>query len=109
MSEPNDSTPAPNPTPRQPVRMCVGCSAITTDPILIRSIEQGSGPGWSLYACQECAPSYLTADAAMQLLYDHTSACAQCALPSPTEPCPTGRILVRVHSRTLSRAAKSAP
>lgn len=97
------------PTTHGPVRMCVGCQTISNTPILIRSIEQGSGPGWSLYACPDCAPGYLSSAEAMQLLFDHTAACEQCALPSPAEPCPTGRILVRVHSRTLSRAAKSAP
>jgi hypothetical protein len=83
--------------------MCVTCHTITDTPLLIRSIEQGSGPGWNLYACPDCAPQHLSQDEAMQLLFDHTAACAECALPSPAEPCAQGRVLVRVHSRTLRR------
>lgn len=110
MSEPNDSTtPVPVPAQRPPVRMCAACQTITTTPVLIRSIEQASGPGWSLYACPDCAPTHLTPTEAMQLLFDHTAACPQCALPSPSEPCPQGQVLVRVHTNTLHRAAKSAP
>lgn len=96
MPEPSGSTAAH-------VRMCVTCQTITEQPILIRSIEQNSGPGWSLYACPDCAPGYLSTEEAMQLLFDHTASCAECALPSPAEPCPQGRALVTVHSRTLRR------
>lgn len=107
MSEPNDSTPAE----RLPVRMCVDCRVITTTPIMIRAIEQASGPGWSLYACSECAHRHLTHAEVMQLLIEHTAVCEQCALPSPAEPCPQGRAIVHVHTRTLRKGqiTKSAP
>lgn len=83
--------------------MCVGCKATTTTPILVRYIEQNSGPGCSIYACPGCAPDHMSQREAFTALLDHTLGCAQCSLPSPAEPCSTGRILVTVHSRALLR------
>lgn len=72
-----------------PVRMCADCERITDRPILIRSVEQGSGPGWSLYACPGCAPHHLTADEARCLWIEHVERCAPCV----TEECPVGSAL----------------
>ncbi|MFV2119052.1 hypothetical protein ACE14D_11640 [Streptomyces sp. Act-28] len=44
------------PTPRRPVRMCVRCDRITDSPVVVSEVHQNSGPGWSVYACPECAP-----------------------------------------------------
>ncbi|MFH9478048.1 hypothetical protein ACH4L7_30040 [Streptomyces anulatus] len=78
--------------------MCVACEVITDQPVLIRSIEQGSGPGWSLYACADCAPTYLTTAEAFQLLMDHVGDCQICVeTDHPTESCTTARTLIRVH------------
>ncbi|MEV6207021.1 hypothetical protein [Kitasatospora sp. NPDC051914] len=90
---------------RTPVRMCVGCKATTTSPILVRHIEQQSGPGCSIYACPACAPDYMSPNEAFSALFDHTLGCEQCSLPSPAEPCPTGHTLVRVHTAALRRIA----
>ncbi|MEU3427017.1 hypothetical protein [Streptomyces gardneri] len=41
-----------------PVRMCVRCCLITPDPVLVSEVHQGSGPGFNVYACPECAPRF---------------------------------------------------
>lgn len=39
---------------RQSPRYCAGCEQITTEPVLIRFHEHGSGPGGSTFACPAC-------------------------------------------------------
>ncbi|CAM5233138.1 hypothetical protein SNARM312S_04469 [Streptomyces narbonensis] len=41
---------------RRPVRMCVRCEGLTTDPVIVSEVHAGSGPGFNVYACTECAP-----------------------------------------------------
>ena len=43
---------------RPPVRMCARCNKITTEPVLVAEVYGDSGPGWSVYACSECAALY---------------------------------------------------
>lgn len=43
---------------RAPVRMCVRCCAITDAPVVVSEVHQGSGPGFTVYACQDCAPHF---------------------------------------------------
>lgn len=43
---------------RVPVRMCVRCCAITDAPVVVSVVHQGSGPGFTVYACQDCAPGF---------------------------------------------------
>lgn len=42
-----------------PVRgaLCIRCHRNTTAPIPVRWIESNSGPGTTLYACPDCAPT----------------------------------------------------
>lgn len=48
--------PISRPAPRRPVRMCVRCDVLTDVPVLVSEVHQASGPGWSVYACLDCAP-----------------------------------------------------
>ena len=41
-----------------PVRMCARCGTITREPVLIAEVHANSGPGWNVYACPDCAPTY---------------------------------------------------
>ena len=41
---------------RPPARMCVECEELTTEPVVISEVHAGSGPGFTVYACPECAP-----------------------------------------------------
>jgi hypothetical protein len=41
-------------------RMCVRCKTTTDRPVVVGSIERTSGPGWTVYACQTCAPRMTT-------------------------------------------------
>ncbi|WP_230396536.1 hypothetical protein [Streptomyces blattellae] len=43
---------------RRPVRMCVRCDRITDTPVLVSEVHQNSGPGFSVYACGDCAPHF---------------------------------------------------
>ncbi len=43
---------------RVPVRMCVRCCAITDTPVVVSVVHQGSGPGFTVYACRDCAPHF---------------------------------------------------
>ncbi|WP_200301272.1 hypothetical protein [Streptomyces adelaidensis] len=44
---------------RAPVRMCVRCCAITDTPVVVSEVHQGSGPGFTVYACRDCVPRVL--------------------------------------------------
>ncbi|MER5182630.1 hypothetical protein ABT009_30485 [Streptomyces sp. NPDC002896] len=46
------------PVARRPLRMCVRCDALTDTPVLVSEVHQGSGPGFNVYACPDCAPHY---------------------------------------------------
>ena len=43
---------------RKPIRMCVRCHRVTDAPVLVAEVHQNSGPGFNVYACQECAPHF---------------------------------------------------
>ncbi|UJV44017.1 hypothetical protein CVT30_33100 [Streptomyces sp. AMCC400023] len=43
---------------RVPVRMCVRCCAITDTPVVVSVVHQGSGPGFTVYACRDCASRF---------------------------------------------------
>lgn len=70
------------------------CEHITSTPMLVTWIESGSGPGWNLYACPDCAHHYLTPDAALQIAVEHAVACPDC---SGDGLCAIGQALDRVH------------
>ncbi|WP_329621422.1 hypothetical protein OG357_13775 [Streptomyces sp. NBC_01255] len=55
---------------RQPVRMCVRCCAITTDPVVVSEVHQSSGPGFNVYACPECAPHFPPVPDVLDLFHD---------------------------------------
>ncbi|WP_060905110.1 hypothetical protein [Streptomyces scabiei] len=58
MSEQSErSETAPGGT-RAPVRMCVRCCAITGTRVVVSEVHQGSGPGFTVYACRDCAPHF---------------------------------------------------
>ncbi|MFJ8692190.1 hypothetical protein [Streptomyces roseolilacinus] len=46
------------PAARKPVRMCVRCDRITDAPVVVAEVHQNSGPGFNVYACEECARHY---------------------------------------------------
>lgn len=48
----------PENTAREPVRMCERWFVTTKNLVKVREIHSGSGPGWSVYVCTECAPRY---------------------------------------------------
>jgi hypothetical protein len=39
--------------------MCVRCDRVTDAPVLVSEVHQNSGPGFSVYACGDCAPHFL--------------------------------------------------
>ncbi|MFJ5551753.1 hypothetical protein [Streptomyces sp. NPDC093225] len=41
---------------RRPTRMCVECEELTTDFVVVSEVHAGSGPGFNVYACRDCAP-----------------------------------------------------
>ncbi|MPY55597.1 hypothetical protein FPZ41_46540 [Streptomyces sp. K1PN6] len=43
---------------RPPVRMCVRCDRITDTPVLVSEVHQNSGPGFNVYACDDCASHF---------------------------------------------------
>ncbi|WP_328505659.1 hypothetical protein [Streptomyces sp. NBC_00391] len=52
---------------RVPVRMCVRCGAITDTPVVVSEVHQGSGPGFTVYACRDCAPHFPRVPAVLSL------------------------------------------
>lgn len=61
MSGPSEQGERPGTVPggtRVPVRMCVRCCAITDAPVVVSVVHQGSGPGFTVYACPDCAPHF---------------------------------------------------
>ena len=60
--------PEPGPTTarqagtRPPVRMCVRCQVTTETPVVVCVVHQNSGPGFTVYACQACAPHFPPTD-----------------------------------------------
>ncbi|MFF8829701.1 hypothetical protein [Streptomyces sp. NPDC015131] len=53
---------------RRPVRMCVRCGALTREPVTVSEVHAGSGPGFNVYACPECAPHIPRPPDALDLL-----------------------------------------
>lgn len=53
---------------REPVRMCVRCDRITTEPVLVSEVHSASGPGFNVYACAACAPLFPRPPEALDLL-----------------------------------------
>ncbi|MFJ8073705.1 hypothetical protein ACIQ7Q_07125 [Streptomyces sp. NPDC096176] len=53
---------------RGPVRMCVRCDRITTEPVLVSEVHSASGPGFNVYACIGCAPLFPRPPDALDLL-----------------------------------------
>ncbi|MBD0842243.1 MULTISPECIES: hypothetical protein [unclassified Streptomyces] len=43
---------------RRPVRMCVLCCAMTDRPVVVSEVHANTGPGFNVYACPGCAPSF---------------------------------------------------
>ncbi|MEV6696561.1 hypothetical protein AB0M68_05255 [Streptomyces sp. NPDC051453] len=64
------SEPTPNAPTRKPVRMCVRCDQLTDAPVLVSEVHQNSGPGWNVYACTECAPSFPPLPDVLDLVQD---------------------------------------
>ncbi|WP_216591821.1 hypothetical protein [Streptomyces brasiliscabiei] len=61
MSGPSGQGERPGAAPggmRAPVRMCVRCSEITDAPVVVSEVHQGTGPGFTVYACRDCAPRF---------------------------------------------------
>ncbi|MDN3293796.1 hypothetical protein QWM81_07020 [Streptomyces ficellus] len=60
---------------RRPVRMCVRCDRLTETPVLVAEVHAGSGPGFNVYACTDCAPHIPRPPGALDLLatgrHDH--------------------------------------
>ncbi|WP_240135098.1 hypothetical protein [Streptomyces sp. MUM 178J] len=53
---------------RRAVRMCVRCNALTSRPVVVSEVHAGSGPGFNVYACPECAPRFPVVPDALDLL-----------------------------------------
>jgi hypothetical protein len=53
---------------RPPVRMCVRCQRITEVPVLVREVHAGSGPGFNVYACPDCAPHITPGPDALEVI-----------------------------------------
>lgn len=48
-----------HPVPRRPpIRMCARCQRVTESPVLVHKHHGATGPGFNVYACQECARHY---------------------------------------------------
>ncbi|MDX3542491.1 hypothetical protein PV729_00985 [Streptomyces europaeiscabiei] len=61
MNERSEPSERPESVPggtRTPVRMCVRCCAITDTPVVVSEVHQGTGPGFTVYACRDCAPHF---------------------------------------------------
>ncbi|MCX3062473.1 hypothetical protein [Streptomyces beihaiensis] len=37
-------------------RICGHCQQPTTEPVDLRVVHAGTGPGWTEYVCRDCAP-----------------------------------------------------
>ncbi|QFR00068.1 hypothetical protein F9278_32320 [Streptomyces phaeolivaceus] len=59
--------PAP-PTRRIPVRMCVHCRQMTSAPVVVHEEHAATGPGFTVYACPECAAHYPPPSDALEFL-----------------------------------------
>ncbi|MEV5984538.1 hypothetical protein AB0L85_05885 [Streptomyces sp. NPDC052051] len=46
--------------------VCVRCQATAQNPVAVATVHQNSGPGYTLYACQECAPLFPAPDAGLE-------------------------------------------
>jgi hypothetical protein len=90
---------------RPPIRMCVHCNDTTDQPIFVRWVDSGSGPGWNLYACPPCAGLILSEEDAWGLLVGHGSACPVC---TGDGACAIVDVFVEVH-RAARERARSKP
>ncbi|MFF5494633.1 hypothetical protein [Streptomyces aquilus] len=43
---------------RPALRMCARRQRTTEEPVLVHEVHAPTGPGFNVYACQECAPYY---------------------------------------------------
>ncbi|WP_279927110.1 hypothetical protein [Streptomyces chengmaiensis] len=48
--------------------MCVRCNTLTSRPVVVSEVHAGSGPGFNVYACAECAPHFPVLPDALDLL-----------------------------------------
>ncbi|MFF7839891.1 hypothetical protein ACFZC6_13875 [Streptomyces ossamyceticus] len=46
------------PPRRLPIRMCARCQRFTKNPVLVHEHHGATGPGFNVYACEDCAPHY---------------------------------------------------
>ncbi|MDH2389759.1 hypothetical protein QCN29_13330 [Streptomyces sp. HNM0663] len=53
---------------RRAARMCVRCNTLTSQPVVVSEVHAGSGPGFNVYACPECAPHLPVLPDALDLL-----------------------------------------
>lgn len=65
----------------RPVRMCVRCDRVTSTPVLVSEVHAASGPGFNVYACAECAPSFPGPPDVFDLLEDGRRGCGQLGRP----------------------------
>ena len=49
-------------------RMCARCERTTAEPVLVHEVHAATGPGFNVYACQECAAHYPPLPDAYELL-----------------------------------------
>ncbi|BBC33272.1 hypothetical protein SGFS_045660 [Streptomyces graminofaciens] len=45
-------------TRRRPIRMCARCQRMTSTPVVVHEEHAATGPGFTVYACPECAEHY---------------------------------------------------
>ncbi|MEU1270218.1 hypothetical protein [Streptomyces sp. NPDC005799] len=43
---------------RPAMRMCARCERTTDEPVLVHEVHAPTGPGFNVYACQDCATHY---------------------------------------------------
>lgn len=55
-------------THRRPVRMCTHCQRMTTTPVVVHEEHAATGPGFTVYACPQCAAHYPPPADALELL-----------------------------------------
>ncbi|MBT2399772.1 hypothetical protein [Streptomyces sp. ISL-100] len=53
---------------RLPVRTCARCQQTTDAPVLVHEVHAATGPGFTVYACPECAEHYPPLTDALELL-----------------------------------------
>ncbi|OKJ99779.1 hypothetical protein AMK26_27705 [Streptomyces sp. CB03234] len=56
--------------------MCVRCHRVTATPVLVSEVQSGSGPGFNVYGCPDCAPSFPKLPTALDL---HATGWHDCA------------------------------